>query len=102
MDVADARSLRYHEVAFAKLQATPALMQRIGAKLAEWAASDSRSLHHWAAYFSASITEDFEGLRSTLLAPNDKGQALRSASPFGTLLEPNERKRLFYSVKRGA
>lgn len=102
MDVADQRSLRYHEAVFAKLQTAPELMVRVRAKLVQWSLSESRAQHYWSEYFMRCIAHDFAGLQRALLAADDSGQALRSGSPFGTLLSAQERKAIFYSVKRSA
>lgn len=86
--IIDARLLSLTEAIVARLDAEPALRQRLAQNVARW--TDARLRTQWKHRLDLPWSE----LRAQLLAPTEEGAALRQDAPLGGILTNVERTRI--------
>jgi hypothetical protein len=86
----DRRSLDLHKLIAQRLQVNPALLDQTKATLARWRAMDSRGCAGWDEW-SAALDLGLEATLEAMLDPGERGQYLRSCTPFTRVLAARER-----------
>ena len=84
----DERLYRLVEAAVRKIDADPALLQKMKENVARWTDSPRQEL------WRRRLDTDWRLLRVRLLAKTEQGAALRQDAPFGGILTPDERRRI--------
>jgi hypothetical protein len=86
----DQRSLELHRAIAVKLQAHPALMEIARNNLARWSASAGRSQPYWDAWREI-LNRPLPEVLALLEEDSERMNAMRQATPFAGILEPEER-----------
>ncbi len=84
----DARLLALTEASVRKIEADPALVQRLAENVARW--PDARRQAEW----RRRLQQPWPELRTQLLAASERGAALRQDAPLGGILSSAERARI--------
>ncbi len=92
----DARLLRLVEASVQKIDADPALMQRLTGNISRW--SNPLLQTQW----QRRLQQPWQELRAQLLANTDEGAALRQDAPLGGILPPVERARIMREFSHDA
>lgn len=92
----DARLLRLVEASVQKIDADPALMQRLTENISRW--SNPLLQTQW----QRRLQQPWQELRAQLLANTDEGAALRQDAPLGGILPPAERARIMREFSHDA
>ena len=92
----DARLLRLVEASIQKIDANPALRQRLAQNVSRW--PSPRLQKQW----ELRLQQPWTKLRAQLLADSDEGAALRQDAPLAGILSPVERTRIMREFSRDA
>ncbi len=87
----DAVSLALHQLAAIRLQANPMLIEKAKSTLQNWL-KKTPNVSAWLEWETILETKSLENVLEIITAETDKGQHLRSSSPFVGLVTAQERK----------
>jgi hypothetical protein len=86
----DRRSLDLHRLIAQRVRGNPALLDQTKATLARWRAVDPRGCAGWDEW-AATLESGLEATLEAMLDPGERGQYLRSCTPFTRVLAARER-----------
>lgn len=89
-DNLDRRSLDLHKLIARRVRADPAHLDSTRATLNRWRAADRRGCAGWDEW-AAVLERGLEATLEAMLDESERGQYLRSCSPFTRVLPPKER-----------
>lgn len=91
----DARSLALHTVVARKLLSNPTLIEEARSNLERWKLQTPRPLPEYFAQWKRILARPPEEVAGFLSSMSQDATRLRQSSPFATLLEPEERARIY-------
>jgi hypothetical protein len=86
----DRRSLDLHKLIAQRLRGNPALLDQTRATLARWRSMDARGCAGWDEW-SAALDRGLDATLEAMLDEGERGQYLRSCTPFTRVLAARER-----------
>jgi hypothetical protein len=94
--LAELRSIAYHQAIAQRLRANPELLDTVRQRLQSQLDSEahpptSSSQRHWAQVWSELIEQPIDQLLEFMLERSDKADQLRQSTPFAGILTPAER-----------
>ena len=87
----DARTLAMHRVMVEKIRREPALFARLGQNLARWKQTAAPGTQAYLEAWQALVDQGPEACFAVALEESDRGQVMRSSSPFAGVLTNAER-----------
>jgi len=96
--LAEQRSLAYHRLVAARLEADPAVLDAARRRVAAWVAAGTPH-PHYAEAWSAILALPLPDLLARLLDPGPEACALRQVTPFAGVVDPRARWALWREVR---
>ena len=94
----DRRSLALHCAIADKLRTNPALLEIARENLDRWSIANGRSQPYWDAWREI-LSRPFEDVLTLIVEDSERMTALRQATPFAGILEPQERWTIYASFE---
>ncbi len=88
--LAEARSLALHRAVWARIEAEPALLAGVRARLEQWRRDDSKPQPYVEAWLNL-VSGPLEALKAALTGEDEVSLALRQATPFAGVIGARER-----------